>query len=36
MTPSLLLYGLAAIVLIVALAYDNRRHPHVWEDRDGD
>jgi hypothetical protein len=34
MTPTLLLIGIAAVLLIAALSYDNRHHYHVWEDDD--
>lgn len=34
MTPALILIGLAALLLIAALAFDNRRHDHIWRDDD--
>lgn len=34
MTPALLLIGLAALLLIAALAFDNRHHYDLWRDDD--
>jgi hypothetical protein len=34
MTPALLLIGLSAVLLILALAYDNRQQHHIWRDDD--
>lgn len=33
---SLLLLGLAAVLLILALAWDNREHRHIWKDDEHD